>query len=312
MSSVEAAGRRGARPESGAGRHPGVGRRVVAEAGDLALLSDSPVDLADRVATLYESLRSQPDLAPSSIVDRLFGELVELCGEHGGDLSPRVARVLDDERIVSRLTGLHEVCAEGEYLLETHWSRRIAAAGAPREELAGFPYLENYRELTRLEINLLRCFGVEPSAAQRICFLGSGPLPLSAVCLYDELAVPIDVVDHSSEAVTLGSACVQALLGPGRLSFHLADAAEFEPVAEADIVVLGALAGLDPEAKNAILKSLWQRLGPGSVVLVRSAAGLRRLLYPAVGAQELSGWEPLGVLHPLNDVINSVIVLRRP
>ncbi len=290
----------------------GAAHRVVAEVGDLALLHDSSLDLAARVAALYESLRSQPDLAPSSVVDRLFGELVELCGEHGGDLSPRAARVLDDERITSRLTGLHEVCAEGEYLLERHWAGRIAAAPRPREELAGFPYLENYRELTRLEINLLRCFGVEPSAAERICFLGAGPLPLSAVCLYDELAVPIDVVDRSPDAVALGSACGEALLEPGALRFHRADAAEFEPVAEADIVVLGALAGLDSEAKNVILGSLWQRLSPGAVLLVRSAAGLRRLLYPAIGAQELSGWEQLGVLHPLNDVINSVIVLRRP
>ena len=38
-----------------------------------------------------------------------------------------------------------------------------------------------------------------------------------------------------------------------------------------------ALAGLDPEAKNAILESLWQRLRPGAVLLVRSVAGLRRL-----------------------------------
>jgi nicotianamine synthase len=315
---VEAGGRPAAPPEFGAAEPAGIGRPVVAEAGGLALVPDLPVDLAyaerlaSRVSTLYESLLSQPDLEPSPTVDRLFGELVGLCGEHGGDLSPRVARVLGDERISSRLTGLHQVCAEGEYRLEKHWSRRIAVAGNPRKELAGFPYLENYRELTLLEINLMRCFGVEPARARRICFLGAGPLPLSAVCLYDELAVPIDVVDHAPEAVTLGSACVQALLGPGRLSFHLADAAEFEPVAEADLVVLGALAGLDPEAKNAILKSLWHRLRPGSVLLVRSAAGLRRLLYPAVGAQELSGWEPLGVLHPLNDVINSVIVLRRP
>jgi nicotianamine synthase len=291
---------------------------VVAEVGDLALLHDSRVDLAyaeqlaGRVATIYESLLSQPNLAPSSLIDRLFGELVGLCGEHGGDLSPRVARVLEDERIRSRLTGLHEICAEGEYLLEMHWAARIAAAARPRDELAGFPYLENYRELTRLEINLLRCFGVEPARARRICFLGAGPLPLSAVCLYRELAVPIDVVDRSAEAVTLGSACAEALLGPGALSFHRADAADFEPTAEADIVVLGALAGLESEAKNAILEALWGRLRPGAVLLVRSAAGLRRLLYPAVGAQELGGWEQLGVLHPLNDVINSVIVLRRP
>ncbi|MBT0771866.1 hypothetical protein KIH74_23190 [Kineosporia sp. J2-2] len=292
--------------------------RVVDQVGDLALLHDTSVDqayaeqLAARVATIYENLRQQPGLAPSTMVDRLFTELVGLCGEDGGDLSPRAARVLGDQRVASRLAGLHEICAEGEYLMETHWARRIAEADKPREELAGFPYLGNYRELTRLEINLLRCFGVEPATARRICFLGAGPLPLSAICLYEELGVPVDVVDRSEEAVVLGSACVNALLGRGRVRFHLADAARFEQVAGADVVVLGALAGLEPDAKNAILAALWQRLDPGTVLLVRSAAGLRRLLYPAVGTRDLGGWEQLGVLHPLNDVINSVIVLRRP
>ncbi|GAB6902869.1 nicotianamine synthase family protein [Kineosporia succinea] len=299
---------------SGAGVTPAAGAHVVAEAGDLALLRDrsDAEQLAARVATIYENLRQQPGLAPSIVVDRLFTELVGLCEDDGGDLSARAARVLSDERVASRLSGLHEVCAEGEYLMEIHWSRRIAVAEKPREVLEHFPYLGNYRELTRLEINLLRCFGVEPSAARRICFLGAGPLPLSAVCLHEELGVMVDVVDRSAEAVALGAACVNALLGHGAVRFHQAEAAEFEAVAGADVVVLGALAGLDPAEKNAILAALRQRLSPGAVLLVRSAAGLRRLLYPAVGTQELSGWEKLGVLHPLNDVINSVIVLRRP
>ena len=270
--------------------------------------------MAVRVAEIHEKIRRQHGLEPSGEVDRLFTELVALAGEHGGDLSPQAAQVLQHERIAAELPGLHEVCARAEYLMETHWARRIVAADKPRDELEGFPYLDNYRDLTRVEINLLRCFGTEPLAARRICFLGAGPLPLSAVCLFEELGVPIDLVDHSAEAVALGRACVEALLGAGAgaVRFHRAEASGFAGVAEADVVVLGALAGLDAESKQAILGSLWQRLRPGAVLLVRSAAGLRRLLYPVVGASELEGWEQLGVLHPLNDVINSVIVLRRP
>lgn len=268
--------------------------------------------LVARVASIHENLRQQPQLAPSAAINALFSELVELCGPHGGDLSPRSGQVLDDHRISARLGDLHEVCAQGEYLLEAHWARRIVAALDPTAELRGFPYLANYQDLTRLEINLLRCFGVEPAAARRICFLGAGPLPLSAICLYQELGVQVDVVDRDPEAVDLGGACVQALLPPGAVRMHLADAADFEQAADSDVVVLGALAGLQPEAKELILAQLRDRLRPGTVLVVRSAAGMRRLLYPAIGSAELGGWEQLGVLHPLNDVINSVIVLRRP
>jgi len=282
---------------------------------------DRPIDRCDpgpqaarivaRICAIHETLRRQPELAPSDAVNRLFSELVELCGPHGGDLSAQSGRVLGDARIAARLGDLHELCAQGEYLLEAHWSRRVAAAGDPTAELTGFPYLDNYRDLTRLEINLLRCFGVEPAQARRICFLGAGPLPLSAICLHQELGVEIDVVDRDPEAVALGEACVRALLGEGGVHVHEGEAADFDRVGECDVVVLGALAGLRPEAKDVILSGLRARLRPGSVLLVRSAAGMRRVLYPAIGSAEMGGWDQLGVLHPLNDVINSVIVLRR-
>ncbi|XP_011044006.1 PREDICTED: probable nicotianamine synthase 4 [Populus euphratica] len=50
----------------------------------------------------------------------------------------------------------------------------------------------------------------------------------------------------------------------------------------------------------------------GGILLVRSANGARAFLYPVVEEHDLIGFELLSIFHPTNDVINSVILVRKP
>ena len=50
----------------------------------------------------------------------------------------------------------------------------------------------------------------------------------------------------------------------------------------------------------------------GGYLLVRSANGVGAFLYPVVEEQDLVGFEVLTIFHPLNDVINSVVLVRKP
>lgn len=50
---------------------------------------------------------------------------------------------------------------------------------------------------------------------------------------------------------------------------------------------------------------------PGAMLLARSARGLRTLLYPPVDLRAMPGFEVLEVVHPTDDVVNSVVVARR-
>ena len=52
------------------------------------------------------------------------------------------------------------------------------------------------------------------------------------------------------------------------------------PWKDFDVVFLAALVGIDTCSKLAILKELAKRLKPGTLVVARSAHGLRSVLYP--------------------------------
>jgi nicotianamine synthase len=55
-------------------------------------------------------------------------------------------------------------------------------------------------------------------------------------------------------------------------------------------------------------------MAPGAALVVRSAHGARGFLYPVVDPEEIrrGGFDVLAVHHPEGEVINSVIIARKP
>ena len=70
--------------------------------------------------------------------------------------------------------------------------------------------------------------------------------------------------------------------------------------------------GPTPIDKARAVAHLRTGMAPGALLLVRSARGLRTLLYPAVEPAALAGLDVLTTVHPTGEVINSVIVARTP
>ncbi|MFP5073181.1 nicotianamine synthase family protein [Pseudonocardia nantongensis] len=250
------------------------------------------------------------DLRPGPAVDAAFGELVGLCC-HPPDVC--TGTVLD--RLAPHLDTLRALSAIGEGRMEEHWADRIATAADPRAELERFPYLGNYHDLVRMELAALAAVGVP--APRHVVVLGSGPLPLTGLVLAQRHGASVVHVDRDPGAVRAGSA-VAAATGPGvPVRSLLADleAPRLRPelaaeLGRADLVLVGALVGADPDTKSAISARLAEAVRPAARLLVRSAAGLRTVLYPPVGTEDLPGLEVLLEVHPRTDVVNSVLVAR--
>jgi nicotianamine synthase len=270
--------------------------------------------LSCRILGLYERLCAQGDLAPSPVVNALFADLVSACVSTG---ATDAASVLSDPRITGVRSDLIRLCAEGESLLEDAWSRRALAAADARAETATFPYFGNYEQLARLELHALAGAGHHPQAARRVCFIGGGPLPLSAMLLCRHLTAQVTVVDRDIEAVELSRRLVDRLVPAERISVVLADAASASDMARAvagcDVVVVAALVGTTRAQKRAALRAIGTSVEPGTHVVVRSADGLRSLLYPTVDVCDVrdAGLVPEILVHPFGEVINSVLVARR-
>ncbi|HEY6794089.1 MAG TPA: nicotianamine synthase family protein [Kineosporiaceae bacterium] len=272
-------------------------------------------ELSDRIALLYRHLRGLQSLAPAPGVDDLFGELVEVCVRTDEAAAPTV---LADPRIRELLPDLLRICGEGESLLEQAWARRVIGSADPWGELVQFPYLENYRQLTRLELHALAGAGHRLQPGRRVCFLGGGPLPLTAVLMHAELGTPVEVVDNRAEAVDLARQVIARLAPGSGIRVVRADASAAEDMgrilAGCDVVVLAALVGCTRQQKQEVLGAVGGALDAGAYLVVRSTHGLRSLLYPVVAVSdvaEMAGCLPEVLVHPLGDVVNSVLVARR-
>ena len=270
--------------------------------------------LSGHIMSLYERLSALPSRAPSPAADALFGELVAACVHAEID---DVTQVLTDPRVIAVRTDLIRLCAEGESLLESAWSHRVLAAADPHAEAAAFPYLGNYQQLARLELHALAAAGHRLGATRAVCFVGGGPLPLSALLLSRLLRVPVTVVDRDVAAVDLARRLVDRLADPDRITVVAGDAAS-EPdmarvTAGCDVVVVAALVGTTRGDKRAALRAIGTSVEPGTYVVIRTADRLRTLLYPTVDLGDVhdAGLVSDMVLHPFGEVVNSVIVARR-
>lgn len=273
--------------------------------------------LCDTLVRLHADLSRLESLAPAPEVNALFAELVHVCIDTGDEAA---ALVLADTRIRQLRADLLRLCSQGESLLEEAWALRLAAAADPEAELSRFPYLENYHRLSRLELHTLAGAGHVPRQGHRVCFLGGGPLPLSALLTHRHLGGAVDVVEKEPLAADLARRLFSRLApGPG-LRVVEADAASTEHLAQlvpgCAVVVMAAHVGHTRDEKRAVLRAAGRAMDPGAYLVVRSAHGLRSLLYPVVepgDVVEAAGCVPHVLVHPLSDsdVVNSVLVARR-
>lgn len=259
----------------------------------------------DRLIALRHRLE-RTDLRPCDAVDAAFGELVGLCCHPPAGCT---AHVLD--RIAPHADALRTLASTGEGHMEAHWARRIAGDADPDAALERFPYLGNYHDLVRLETGALAALGLP--GPRRAVVLGSGPLPLTGLVLAERYGADVLHVDRDPTAIEAGDAVAAAVGIPARsLVADLDGPLPPELVTElraADLVLVGALVGTDRAAKDAITARL-AAAAPDAVLLVRSAAGLRTLLYPEVTPADLPHLDVLLEVHPRTDVVNSVLVGR--
>ncbi|MDT4990641.1 MAG: hypothetical protein QOH97_533 [Actinoplanes sp.] len=280
----------------------------------VAAASVQDVSPAGHIVSLYEQLRAQPSRAPSPVVNALFTDLVRVCVHaDAADVVP----VLADPRIIRVRSDLIRLCAQGESLLENAWAHQVLTAADPHAEAAAFPYLGNYEQLARLELHALAGAGHRLQATRGVCFIGGGPLPLSALLLSRATKAHTTVVDRDVEAVKLSRRLVERLAAPQQIKVVVSDAASASDMARVtagcDVVIVAALVGTTRAEKQDALRAIGTSIEPGTYVLIRTADRLRTLLYPTVDLGDVhdAGLVVDVVLHPFGEVVNSVIVARR-
>ena len=209
----------------------------------------------------------------------------------------------------------------------------VADINVAHEMLLKFPYHGNYVDLVRMEMNAIA--SVRPdSVTGNFAFLGSGPLPLTSLCISHHLkseCVTCYNFDQDAMAITTAITVCKVLgHSPQTMCFQCASAGSPDvDLGCFDIVYMAALVGACSRHKHEIMADVVKRMKPGALVVMRSAHSLRRLLYPVRTLRlrlpgniyshrsqvvEITenmasiGLRTLLVVHPFNHIINSVVI----
>jgi nicotianamine synthase len=114
-------------------------------------------------------------------------------------------------------------------------------------------------------------------------FIGSGPLPLTSLCMLDRYPEACVLnIDRDAAALQVSQGLCEKL-GYRGMEFACEDISlDMTTVnwGSFEVVFLAALVGMDTESKIDILEALARKLRSGTLIVARSARGLRSVLYP--------------------------------
>jgi hypothetical protein len=180
-------------------------------------------------------------------IEPVYGELDEIIRYASADLHERV---LGDERIRALAPAIHRVRAAYERDKEIIQARSLVRADDGVERLKRTIEEERYWALG----NELRTALGE---SRHILVAGSGPLPLTALCIGAELDVRVTCVESDTECHMLG----QRLITMSGRGDHFDD---------------------ETSTKATIARHIVAHMSPRRRLVLRDPHGLGRLLYPSV------------------------------
>ncbi|MCD1258347.1 nicotianamine synthase [Paenibacillus athensensis] len=258
--------------------------------------------------TADAALERERDLSPANpLINAVLSRLVGLAGLTYTPAEERA--VLADERIRrlrERLLGKLSI-AEGA--LEHFYAERLGRQPAlTLASLGAFPYYANYEALLALELRHLQELELLPGggAGMSAVFVGSGPLPLSAILLQAATGVQVVCVDNNRTACVAAQRLLARLGLEDALPVVHAAGEAYDYGGHALALVASLVAD-----KRAVARQI-RVTRPGAALAVRSAEGVRTLLYEPVDEAGLEGLgcRKLGQSSGNGEVINSTLFYR--
>jgi hypothetical protein len=219
-----------------------------------------------------------------------------------------VKYVMGNVEVASLQKGLLAKLSEAEYQMELFDSRQLC--NQPEFGLASlFQYKNwgNYESLVGEELKQLRKISRPEEITSPIVFVGSGPLPLSALLLHLRWNVSVICLDIDPDACEAARFMMERINISDNVQVVQGDGAEFD-YADRQHVFIASLV----TQKDKVLEQI-RRSNPGALVAIRTAEGIRQLMYEAINEEAIAaaGWQLLGRTSPIeNRVINSARFYR--
>ncbi|MCA0753512.1 nicotianamine synthase [Paenibacillus sp. N4] len=258
-----------------------------------------------------ELLEQQSDLSPANqLVTNIIRRLsLQLRSRY---LPEEIQAVLSNEYIRRNQRNLQDKLSEAEFLAELSDSRHLSFKSdeSVLDIVTRLPNWDIYMALVSEELSILRQFiGRDDQLAKSpIVFVGSGPLPLSPIILH--LFGNVDVICLEIDSAAYEASCVllERLGLSSNVTVLVENGSEFDYSSCNRIFVASLVRN-----KTGVLERI-SRTSPNPLVAVRTAEGIRQIMYEAIDELQLNkqGWRILARTRPEeNLVINSTLFLDR-
>jgi ribosomal protein S18 acetylase RimI-like enzyme len=196
------------------------------------------------------------------------------------------------------VSALNDAYCAWETEVEFRFSRAVLAG--EETDLRRYLLSDRFDTLIRRELALLS--GPPP---QRILFIGSGPLPISAYYLHRLTGKRVDCLDRDPAAVAVSRQLIETL-GLGDALHVFNGEGESFHISDYDLIVVALLA----KPKRRILRNLRKKAAPGCRILCRTSYGLRRLVYEPTSEDVLLGLDVRGKQVAHGEQTISTLLLR--
>lgn len=245
---------------------------------------------------IYQTIISLPDLQPSSLVNKVFNDLV----------TKATQQTTKHNLNGGQVTKLRKLCSSAEYELEKETALKVISSTAPQHSLENFMYYRNYIDLVALEFANVSAI----KKISKVLFVGGGPLPLTAIILAQKYNISCTIIDNNKEAVTISKKLIQSLSLTHMINVECCDARRFPFYGKWDCIYVASLVGSTRKEKKELLSFIYDTMSLSSLLICRSANLNRKLLYPEIKYNDLPVFPILDV-RPLNHIVNSFLVLQK-
>lgn len=212
--------------------------------------------------------------------------------------------IAPDSSSIRRTQNLYE---QFETNLEISFANDVLRNNAQLEE---YKLYERFQRLIDAEVRLANI-----QTSDRVLFVGSGPLPISAILIANKTGAQVDCFDRSVEACET-SRMIISKFGYSdqiRIIHQSAENIEISPDISAgtygvyDVIVVALLA----QPKEQILQQIWKSIDAETRVVIRYSEGNRHLIYEGIdlSAPILTTLYSLGERHSagVDDTISTLV-----
>lgn len=232
----------------------------------MSVLADIVRDTINSIKRSHHVLTTETDLSPEN--DKITNSLTDLVRMLAGgcQYSKMAQYLLDTPLLAEERKELPGLCGKAECAMEKYWARKLIAQNFC--DLQQFWYMAEYNELCRAELEL-----INGRVFDRVTFLGSGALPLTAIILAQNCPQSkILCVDYDAEAIELSSQLIRRVGLSHRIEVMSIDAKQYIPGKNELVICASLLQGGE---------EIYNRLKERSdcALIVRDAEGIYQFLY---------------------------------